>query len=297
MVANNEKQCNKNFIFLKLKLQALIFFVLNFPKIMDTIIKRNNVKIKGKGSQPMMFAHGFGCDQHSWQFIVDAFAEDYKIILFDYVGAGQSDHSAFDPEKYSTLEGYCEDVLNICEALDLRNVIFVGHSVSSMIGILATNKKPEYFDKLILIGPSPRYLNDVGYYGGFERKDLENLFEFMDSNYLGWSSTMAPAIMGNATRPELGEFLTSSFCTTDPEIARSFAKTTFYSDNREDLKAVKIPSLTLQCREDIIAPEQVGEFMKKNTPQNTLYLMQATGHCPHISEPEETISAIKNFLK
>ena len=264
---------------------------------MDSIFKRNNVTIKGKGSQPMLFAHGFGCDQNSWQFIVEAFAENYKIILFDYVGAGKSDLSAFDPEKYSKLEGYSEDVLNICEALDLQNVIFVGHSVSSMIGILAANKNPEYFDKLILIGPSPRYLNDEGYHGGFERKDLENLFEFMDSNYLGWSSAMAPAIMGNGSRPKLGEFLTTSFCSTDPEIARSFAKATFYSDNREDLKAVKISSLTLQCKEDIIAPEEVGEFVKTNTQQNTLYLMQATGHCPHISEPQETITAIKNYLK
>jgi sigma-B regulation protein RsbQ len=264
---------------------------------MESILKRNNVKISGKGTQPMMFAHGFGCDQHSWQFITEAFEDDYKIILFDYVGAGKSDLSAFDPQKYSELEGYAEDVLDICEALDLHHAIFVGHSVSSMIGVLAANKNPEYFEKLILIGPSPRYMNDEGYYGGFERNDLENLFEFMDSNYLGWSSAMAPAIMGNASRPELGEFLTNSFCTTDPEIARSFARTTFFSDNRSDLKEVKVPSLTLQCREDIIAPEQIGKFVEENMPQNTLYLMRATGHCPHISEPQETISAIKNFLK
>lgn len=263
---------------------------------MQTIFSRNNINITGKGKQPMLFAHGFGCDQQSWQFITDAFSEDYKIILFDYVGAGNSDLSAFDPEKYSRLEGYAEDVLNICESLDLRDVIFVGHSVSSMVGILAANKKPEYFEKLILIGPSPRYLNDEGYLGGFERKDLESLFEFMDSNYLGWSGAMAPAIMGNASRPELGQFLTTSFCTTDPEMARSFARTTFFSDNRGDLKDLKIPSLTLQCREDIIAPEQIGEFVQKNTPGNTLYMMDATGHCPHISAPEETIRAIKSFL-
>jgi sigma-B regulation protein RsbQ len=264
---------------------------------MESILKRNNVKISGKGNQPLMFAHGFGCDQNSWQFITPAFEEDYKIILFDYVGAGQSDLSAFDPEKYSTLEGYAEDVLNICEALDLQNVIFVGHSVSSMIGILAANKNPEYFEKMILIGPSPHYLNDRDYIGGFEKQDLENLFEFMDSNYLGWSSSLAPAIMGNDDRPELGEFLTTSFCTTDPDIARCFARTTFFSDNRQDLKKVTIPTLTLQCREDIIAPETVGEYISNNTPQNTLYFMQATGHCPHISEPRETITAIKSFLK
>lgn len=260
-------------------------------------IHRNNVKINGNGSQPMMFAHGFGCDQQSWQFITDAFADHYKIILFDYVGAGHSDLSAFDPEKYSSLEGYAQDVLDICEDMDLRNVIFVGHSVSSMIGILAANKNPEYFEKLILIGPSPRYLNDEEYFGGFERKDLESLFEFMDSNYLGWSSTMAPAIMGNPERPELGQFLTTSFCTTDPDIARSFARATFFSDNREDLEKVSKPSLTLQCSNDIIASERVGEFVRQHTPGNTLYQMKATGHCPHISAPEETIKAIKEFLK
>lgn len=263
---------------------------------MLSTVRRNNVKISGRGTQPIMFAHGFGCDQQSWQFITDAFEDDYKVILFDYVGAGHSDLSAFDPSKYSSLEGYAEDVLDICEELDLRNVIFVGHSVSSMIGILAANKNPEYFEKLILIGPSPRYLNDEGYVGGFERKDLENLFEFMDSNYLGWSSTMAPAIMGNPDRPELGQFLTTSFCTTDPDIARSFARATFFSDNREDLKKVSKPSLTLQCSDDIIAPEQVGEFVRQHTPGNTLYQMKATGHCPHISAPGETIKAIKEFL-
>jgi sigma-B regulation protein RsbQ len=245
----------------------------------------------------MMFAHGFGCDQQSWQFITDAFVDHYKIILFDYVGAGHSDLSAFDPEKYSSLDGYTQDVLDICEDLDLRNVIFVGHSVSSMIGILAANKNPEYFEKLILIGPSPRYLNDEEYFGGFDRKDLESLFEFMDSNYLGWSSTMAPAIMGTPERPELGQFLTTSFCTTDPDIARSFARATFFSDNREDLEKVSKPSLTLQCSNDIIASERVGEFVRQHTPGNTLYQMKATGHCPHISAPEETIKAIKEFLK
>lgn len=260
-------------------------------------IHRNNVKISGSGSQPMMFAHGFGCDQQSWQFITGAFADHYKIILFDYVGAGHSDLSAFDPEKYSSLQGYAQDVLDICEDLDLRHVIFVGHSVSSMIGILAANKNPEYFEKLILIGPSPRYLNDEDYFGGFERKDLESLFEFMDSNYLGWSSTMAPAIMGNPERPELGQFLTTSFCTTDPDIARSFARATFFSDNREDLEKVSKPSLTLQCSNDIIASERVGEFVRQHTRGNTLHQMKATGHCPHISAPEETIKAINEFLK
>lgn len=264
---------------------------------MQSVLARNNVTITGKGTIPLLLAHGFGCDQHSWQFMKDAFTDDYKVILFDYVGAGKSDLSAYDVNKYGSLEGYAQDILDICEELQLTNAIFVGHSVSSMIGVLAANKKPEYFKRLILIGPSPRYINDVGYNGGFERKDLESLFEFMDSNYLGWSSTMAPAIMGNADRPELGAFLSSSFCSTDPDIARNFARVTFFSDNRKDLAHVKVPTLTLQCMEDIIAPLAVGEYVHRTIPNNYLHLMKATGHCPHISEPGETIDAIKSYLQ
>ncbi|MEP6748479.1 MAG: alpha/beta hydrolase [Bacteroidota bacterium] len=264
---------------------------------MSSVAVRNNVTIFGKGTQPIVFAHGFGCDQHSWQFITDAFMEDYKIILFDYVGAGKSDLLAYDAVKYSSLDGYAQDILDICAELTIKDAIFVGHSVSSMIGVLAANKNPALFKKLIMIGPSPRYINEEGYTGGFEKNDLENLFEFMDSNYLGWSSSLAPAIMGNANRPELGAFLTSSFCSTDPEIARRFARVTFFSDNRKDLKALAIDSLTIQCQQDIIAPLAVGEFVHTHTPRNTFYLMNATGHCPHISEPAETIQVIMDYLK
>lgn len=244
----------------------------------------------------ILFAHGFGCDQNAWQFVVDAFIDDYKVILFDYTGSGQSDINQYISAKYSTLDGYVQDVLEICEALDLRDVIFIGHSVSSMIGVLAANLKPEYFSKLVLVGPSARYLNDGDYIGGFEKDDLENLFEFMDSNYLGWSSTMAPAIMGNADRPALGGFLTESFCSTDPKVARDFARVTFFSDNRADLSKLKIPSLTLQCAEDIIAPNSVGKYVHQHAPGNEIVMLNATGHCPHISEPEETIRAIKAFI-
>lgn len=264
---------------------------------MKDILKRNNVKIIGNGENVILFAHGFGCDQNSWQFIVDAFYDDYKTILFDYVGAGKSDLSVYDSFKYSTLNGYAQDILDICQVLQLNNVTFVGHSVSSMIGLLAAKKNPEYFKRLVFIGPSPRYLNDEGYTGGFERADLENLFEFMDNNYLGWSSALAPAIMGNPERPELGEFLTNSFCSTDPDIARQFAKVTFFSDNRADLKDLKVESLTLQCSDDIIAPMSIGHYMKENTPGNSLVIMGATGHCPHISEPGKTITAIKNYIE
>lgn len=244
----------------------------------------------------MLFAHGFGCDQRSWQFVVDAFSDDYRVVLFDYVGSGQSDLSQYSSAKYGSLDGYAQDVLDVCEALSLQDVIFVGHSVSSMIGLLAAVQQPAYFKKLIFIGPSPRYLNDQDYTGGFERSDMESLFDFMESNYLGWSSTMAPAIMGNADRPELGAFLTSSFCATDPEVAREFARVTFFSDNRDDLAKLGVKSLTLQCSDDIIAPVAVGEFVKKHTPGNEFVMLNATGHCPHISEPLETIKAIKAFI-
>ncbi|MEO6980132.1 MAG: alpha/beta hydrolase [Mucilaginibacter sp.] len=264
--------------------------------MINPVLKRNNVKVIGRGTQVMLFAHGFGCDQQSWQFIVDAFTEDYRVVLFDYVGAGKSDLSQYDRDKYNNLQGYAQDVLDICEALDLLDVIFVGHSVSSMIGLLAAVKSPHYFKKLIFIGPSPRYLNDEDYTGGFEREDLDSLFDFMDSNYLGWSSQLAPAIMGNADKPELGAFLTNSFCTTDPEIARQFARVTFYSDNRQDLDKLTVKSLTLQCSDDIIAPLAVGDYMHTNTPGNAMTVLTATGHCPHISAPEETVRSIKSYL-
>jgi sigma-B regulation protein RsbQ len=263
---------------------------------MESIVKRNNVQIIGNGEQVLLFAHGFGCDQQSWKYIVDSFTNDYKVVLFDYVGSGKSDLTQYNSAKYSSLNGYAQDILDICEALHLKDAIFVGHSVSSMIGLLAAIKQPAYFKKLVFIGPSPRYLNDADYKGGFERADLENLFEFMDSNYLGWSSTLAPAIMGNPDRPELGEFLTGSFCSNDPDIAREFARVTFFSDNRADLGKLRVKSLTLQCSDDIIAPLQVGNYVNKHIPDNLLVVMRATGHCPHISEPEETISAIKAFI-
>jgi sigma-B regulation protein RsbQ len=244
----------------------------------------------------MMFAHGFGCDQNSWQFIINEFTKDYKVVLFDYVGAGKSDLSAYDSMRYSSLKGYAQDILDICKELQLTDVTLVCHSVSSMIGLLAANEAPGYFKSLVFVGPSPRYLNDGDYQGGFEPKDLEGLFEAMDHNYLGWSSNMAPAIMGNADRPDLGDFLTNSFCATDPDIAREFAKVTFYSDNRADLEKLTVKSLTLQCKDDIIAPLTVGAYLKEKIPGNEMVVLEASGHCPHISEPALTVKAIKDFL-
>ena len=245
----------------------------------------------------MLFAHGFGCDQNMWRFISPAFERQYKIVLFDHVGHGGSDLSAFDRKKYATLDGYAQDVLEICAELDLRDVVFVGHSVSAMIGVLAAAREPQLFSRLVLIGPSPRYVNDEdGYHGGFKREDIEGLLEFLDSNYLGWSSAMAPTIMGNPDRPELGAELTSSFCRTDPEIAKHFARVTFLSDNRKDLRRVNTPALVLQCSRDVIAPQCVGEYVHENLANSSFVLLNATGHCPNLSAPEETIAAMRAFL-
>ncbi|MBA2244780.1 MAG: alpha/beta hydrolase [Gemmatimonadetes bacterium] len=264
----------------------------------EDILSRNNVKVFGQGTQPMMFAHGFGCDQNMWRFITPAFEDDYRIVLFDYVGAGKSDLAAYDAERYGALEGYAQDILDICRALELSDVILVGHSVSSMIAVLAANREPERFDRLILVGPSPRYVNDPPeYVGGFERADIEGLLEMMDKNYIGWANFLAPAIMKNPDRPELGEELTESFCSTDPVIARRFAEATFFADNRADLAAVRIPSLIMQCSEDLIAPREVGEYLHRQLAGSTLRVMRATGHCPHMSDPEETIEVIKEYLQ
>jgi sigma-B regulation protein RsbQ len=243
-----------------------------------------------------MLAHGFGCDQNMWRFITPAFEDDYLVILFDYVGAGKSDVRSYNAERYSSLQGYAQDVLDICNELQLNDVIFVGHSVSSMIGLLAALERPEYFSNIIMVGPSPCYINDDNYTGGFERKDIEGLLETMEKNYIGWANFLAPNIMANKERPELSEELTESFCSTDPVIASEFARATFFSDNRNDLAKLKTPSLILQCSDDIIAPMEVGTYLHQNLPQSELKIMKAKGHCPHMSEPEETIKLIKEYL-
>lgn len=262
----------------------------------DDVIRRNNVKVFGSGTRPMLFAHGFGCDQNMWRFLTPAFERDYRIVLFDYVGAGRSDISAFDAERYSTLAGYAQDVLDVCAALDLHDVIFVGHSVSSMIGVLAAKREPQLFSMLLMVSPSPRYINDDGYVGGFERADIEGLLELMDKNFMGWAGFLAPMVMQNEEKTELNAELYESFCSTDPTIARSFAQTTFFSDNRADLPDVPVPSLILQCAEDAIAPVEVGHYLSRTLPDSTLRLMKATGHCPHMSHPDETIRAMKEYL-
>lgn len=256
---------------------------------------RHHVTLSGTGTQPMLFAHGFGCDQNMWRFVAPAFS-DYRTVLFDHVGCGRSDASAYRPEKYRRLDGYAQDVLEICRELELQDVVFVGHSVSAMIGVLAAIAEPQRFAKLILIGPSPCYINDGEYVGGFAREEIDGLLDFLDSNYLGWASNMAPVIMGNPERPELGAELTNSFCRADPQIAKQFARVTFYSDNRADLAKVRVPSLILQCSEDVIAPLAVGEYLRRHLPGSELTIMRATGHCPNLSAPEETIAAMRAFL-
>ncbi|HEY3783055.1 MAG TPA: alpha/beta hydrolase [Fimbriimonadaceae bacterium] len=261
------------------------------------ILKRNNVRVTGQGSQVMLFAHGFGCDQNMWRFITPAFEAEYKVVVFDYVGAGKSDLIAYDATKYATLAGYAQDLIEVCDALSEKNIIFVGHSVSSMIGILAARERPDLFERLILVGPSPCYINKEGYTGGFESEDIEGLLQMMDKNYIGWASFLAPVVMGNPSNTVLTEELQESFCSTDPVLARRFARATFLSDNRADLEGFDKPCLILQCAEDMIAPTAVGEFVHQRLPASQLVFMKATGHCPHMSHPEETIELISSYLR
>jgi sigma-B regulation protein RsbQ len=259
-------------------------------------LRRNNVRTSGRGNQAMMFAHGFGCDQNMWRFVAPAFEADFQTVLFDHVGAGGSDLTAFSPQKYASLQGYADDVTEIAHELGIQNGVFVGHSVSAMIGALATLNDPNLFSKLVMVGPSPRYIDDENYVGGFSADQIEELLTFLDSNHMGWSAAMAPAIMGNGDRPELAEELTNSFCRTDPQIAKHFARTTFTSDNRADLANIKTRSLVLQCSEDVIAPLAVGEYVHEHLPDSELVILRATGHCPNLSAPDEVIAAMRSFV-
>lgn len=261
-----------------------------------SIHHRNNIHVEGSGTKTMLLAHGFGCDQNMWRFVTPAFTKEYRVVLFDHVGAGKSDLTKYHPEKYSSLNGYVDDVLEIIDATGGAPVIFVGHSVSAMIGVLAALKRPSSFKRLILVGPSPCYINDSDYVGGFSRADIEGLLATLDSNYLGWSTATAPVIMRNPDRPQLAEDLAESFCRTNPEIAKQFARVTFLSDNRRDLANVDVPALILQCSEDVIAPDCVGRFVTNHMPRSTLVRLSATGHCPHMSAPDETIAAIQDYL-
>jgi sigma-B regulation protein RsbQ len=261
------------------------------------VVARNCVRVSGVPSgRPMVFLHGYGCDQAMWRFVAPDFEVDHRVVVLDQVGAGNSDLSAYDPEKYASLRGYAADLVEVCRALDLSDVVLVGHSVSAMIGVLALQQAPELFGALVMVGPNPRYVDDGDYVGGFTRADILALLDSLDSNHLGWSAQMAPVIMGNPEHPELAEELTNSFCRTDPDIARQFARVTFLSDNRADLASVGVPTLVLQCSEDVIAPDVVGRYVHEHIPGSTLTQLKATGHVPHLSAPEELTAAIRAFL-
>ena len=264
----------------------------------ETIRARNNVHVRGSGTQPMVFAHGFGCDQNMWRYVAPAFEQDYRVVLFDFVGSGKSDWSAYRSDRYASLAGYAQDLLDILEAYDLTDVVFVGHSVSAMIGALASIRAPQRFSRLVMVGPSPCYVNDeaAGYVGGFGRADIEGLLDLMEKNYIGWAAFLAPVVMKNAERPELVAELQGSFCATDPRVTREFARATFLSDNRQDLGEVRVPSLILQCSDDAVAPDAVGEYLHRELARSTLVRLQATGHCPHMSHPTETIARIREYL-
>ena len=259
---------------------------------------RNNVRVFGAGKRPMVFAHGFGCDQAMWRYVAPAFEEDHRVVLFDFVGCGKSDWSAYRSERYATLDGYARDVVEILDAYDLRDAVLVGHSVSSMIGALASIRAPGRISTLVMLGPSPRYVNDAasGYVGGFERADIEGLLDLMDKNYIGWASFLAPVVMKNPQRPELVQELQASFCATDPRVTREFARATFLADNRGDLKDVRVPSLIMQCADDSVAPDSVGEYLHRELAGSTLVRMKATGHAPHMSHPAETIAVMREYL-
>lgn len=258
--------------------------------------ERHNIHIVGNGPTDMIMAHGYGCDQNMWRLITPAFEKDYRIILYDLVGSGRSDLTAYDKAKYGSLDGHARDLLAIAAELTRRPAVFVGHSVSAMIGLLAGVANASAFSTHVMIGPSPCYINDGDYVGGFSRADIESLLDTLDSNYLGWASAMAPKIMGAPEQPQLSEELTNSFCRTDPEIAKHFARVTFTSDNRADLPKLKEPTLLLQCSDDIIAPRSVGDYLHRHLPQSTLKVIDNIGHCPHLSAPDQIIDAVRTFL-
>ncbi|MFD7701571.1 alpha/beta fold hydrolase [Streptomyces caelestis] len=261
------------------------------------IHRRNNIRVTGRTSgRTVVLVHGFGCDQNMWRLVEPALAQDFRVVLFDYVGAGRSDLSAWQEERYSSLDGYARDVVEVCEELDLRDAVVVGHSVSAMTAVLARAAAPDRIGSLVMVCPSPCYIDEDGYRGGFSAEDIEELLESLESNYLGWSAAMAPVIMGNPDRPELGEELTNSFCATDPDIARVFARTTFLSDSRKDLAGVTAPTLILECEQDVIAPPEVGAYVHAAIPGSELVTLNATGHCPQLSAPEATAAAIRAFV-
>jgi sigma-B regulation protein RsbQ len=261
------------------------------------VLTRNNVRVTGvPEGRPMLFAHGFGCDSTMWRLVVPDFEVDHRVVTFDHVGSGGSDLSAWTPERYGSLRAYAEDIVAICEELDLSDVVLVGHSVSAMIGALAVQMAPTRFGALVMVCPNPRFVDDVDYVGGFSKDDVAALLDALEQNLLAWSTAIAPVIMGNPERPELSGELTDRFCNQDPAVARVFARITFLSDSRAELPGIGVPTLVLQSGDDPIAPEVVGRYVHAQVPGSVFTRLQATGHCPHLSAPEETTAAIRAFL-
>ncbi len=265
---------------------------------MHDVLERLAVEVSGDpGAQPMVFAQGFGCDQTLWRFVAPAFRAEYRIVTFDFVGAGRSDRSAYDPARYATLGGYADDILDSCRRLDLRDVVLVGHSVSATIAMLASIEEPDRFSELILVAPSPRYLDDPpDYHGGFARSDIDALLGMMDVNATGWAAYLAPLVMGNPDRPELSRDMEATFCDIDPVMARQFAEVTFLADNRGDLAKVSVPSLIIQVSNDVVASMDVGRYLHARLADSTFRVIEGTGHCPHVSHPSETISLMREYL-
>ena len=261
-----------------------------------SVLARHNVKIYGEGTQPLVFAHGYGCDQNVWRHVAPAFADRFKVVLLDFIGAGKADRAAWDKTHHGSLQGHAHDLLDVCDAAGLDRPIVIGHSVAAMIAVTAARLEPERFARLVLLAPNPCFIDDSGYQGGFSRDDIDSLFDTLDSNYFSWAQMMAPVVMGNADRPELAEDLANSFCATDPEIARHFARVTFLSDSRPDLAHVQVPTLVLQCADDALAPPSVGDWVHRAIAGSELVRLQATGHCPHLSASDETVAAMRRFL-
>lgn len=262
----------------------------------NDIVERNNVKVFGEGQKTILFAHGFGCDQSVWRDVAPAFSTDYRVVLFDYVGSGNSDKSRYSTERYDSLNGYAQDVIDVCDALELENIVFVGHSVSSMIGALASIERPGIIEKLIMIGPSPHYLNEPGYVGGFDKSDVDALLDMMEINYREWAKYLAPVVMGEASDSTITKNFENTLCSNDPVISRKFAEVTFTSDSRDMLGEITSPTLILQTQFDAIVPMAMGEYLHTKITTSEFVLMEATGHNPHLSYPEETVTCIKAYL-
>jgi sigma-B regulation protein RsbQ len=263
-----------------------------------TITTRNNTRMLGTQGPVLLYAHGFGCSQKMWRHVTPAFADTHRQVLFDYVGSGQSDLASFDAQRYASLDGYVQDVLDVCDSFDLKSgVTFVGHSVSCSVGLLASITRPELFERLVLVGPSPCFLNDPPHYlGGFEREDLEGLLSLMDQNYIGWANHLAPVVAGADGAGQAAGELSESFCSTEPSVARVFARTTFFADNRADLPQVTRPCLILQHSQDALAPLAVGDYLHTHLRGSSLKVLDVAGHCSHMTHPDQVVEAMRGFM-